>query len=320
MILRRNRKSTTYLHLMGGLGNQLFQIAAGLSFSLKSGNALVIDESFGIFRKNIVGEADVHGYGVNKYYSFFRTSKQNRLLSRSIGLLIRISLSTSKGNLNKIAKCLLSTINSLYLSKYLGTRVKIWSANVLGYEEISRDSISKYLLGYFQTYKFASEDQVKLILNRLSISDPLVTSHREIYLATKTLIVHIRLGDYRGLPNFGLLSKNYYDEAITLMMTKFEFKNICVYSDSIDDAKEYIPHRYLKLCHWMDSKNESAAVTLEKMRCGAGYIIANSSFSWWGAFLSHTINAPIIAPKPWFAGMDEPNELIPPSWIRINRN
>jgi hypothetical protein len=91
---------------MGGLGNQLFQIAAGLSFSLKSGNALVIDESFGIFRKNIVGEADVHGYGVNKYYSFFRTSKQNRLLSRSIGLLIRISLSTSKGNLNKIAKCL----------------------------------------------------------------------------------------------------------------------------------------------------------------------------------------------------------------------
>lgn len=320
MILRRNKTSTTYIHLMGGLGNQLFQIAAGLSVSLKSGNSLVIDESFGTYRKNILGQADLHGYGVSKHYSFFHTAKPNRLFSRSLGLLIRFSLNTSRSKFTKMAKCLLSTINSLYLSICLGTSVKIWSANVLGYEKITADKVSNYLLGYFQTYKFASEDQIKLILNGLSVSDPSVTSHKEIYLGTKTLIVHIRLGDYKELPNFGLLSKNYYDDAITLMMTKFGFKNICVYSDSIDDAKEFIPHRYLKLCYWMDSKNESAVVTLEKMRCGSGYIIANSSFSWWGAFLSHTINAPVIAPKPWFAGMDEPNELIPPTWIRINRN
>ena len=69
----------------------------------------------------------------------------------------------------------------------------------------------------------------------------------------------------------------------------------------------------------MDGKGESSITTLEKMRCGSAYIIGNSTFSWWGSFLSHSINPPTIAPEPWFTGMNDPNELIPPEWIRMRR-
>jgi hypothetical protein len=63
--------------------------------------------------------------------------------------------------------------------------------------------------------------------------------------------------------------------------------------------------------------DRSPAATLEVMRFGAGYVIANSSFSWWAAFLSKKPDVEVIAPQPWFQGMDEPRDLIPPNWQRI---
>lgn len=305
---------------MGGLGNQLFQLAAGLSLSNKSNRSLVIDESFGNFRKNDFGHADIHGYGFNHHYSFYNKTKQSNFFSRTIGLLVRLSLDTSQNRLHRIAKNSLIYFQSLLLSKQFDNKVKIWSANNLGYEEIFLENNSQYLLGYFQTHKFASRAPVKAILKKLSSSDPTVSLHKKICLREKPLIVHVRLGDYSEELNFGLLSKEYYYSAITLMISKFNFENIHVYSDEIEKARSFIPKKYYKFCKWMDNYNEPAVVTLEKMRCGYGYIVGNSSFSWWAAFLSHTDNPPTIAPQPWFSGMSEPNELIPSSWIRIDRN
>jgi hypothetical protein len=56
------------------------------------------------------------------------------------------------------------------------------------------------------------------------------------------------------------------------------------------------------------------------MRYGSSYIIANSSFSWWGAYLRKNQNAPVYAPNKWFKGMDDPDQLLPPDWriVQIN--
>jgi len=310
----------TYLYLMGGLGNQLFQVAAGLSFALNEGTLLVIDESFGNYRRNKKGKADLHDYGDSSYYNFFYMRYRTNFRNRYIGILLRLSLDSGKNKLKEILIHCLIKFNSVLLSKQFGDLVKIWNARNIGFEEISRDKKNLYLLGYFQTYKYASEKTVKSIMDQFSVPEHLLGNHKEIFQRENPLVVHIRLTDYESEPKFGVLSESYYEEAITLMVSKYGFKHISVFSDDIEKAKKLIPERYYGLCRWMCGESEPAVVTLEKMRWGSGYVIGNSSFSWWGAFLSHTKNAPTVAPKPWFADMAEPNELIPDYWIRVSRN
>jgi hypothetical protein len=53
------------------------------------------------------------------------------------------------------------------------------------------------------------------------------------------------------------------------------------------------------------------------MRLGHGFVIANSSFSFWGAMLANrSEDIDVVAPEPWFSGMPEPRDLIPPNWLR----
>jgi hypothetical protein len=61
-------------------------------------------------------------------------------------------------------------------------------------------------------------------------------------------------------------------------------------------------------------KDISPSETLELMRYGRAYVIANSSFSWWGAYLRMNHRASVYAPKKWFKGMEDPADLIPPDW------
>lgn len=310
----------TYLNLMGGLGNQLFQVAAGLSFASSEDTSLVIDESFGNYRTNKEGKADLHDYGDIRYYNFFYKKYRTNFRNRCIGILLRLSLDFKKNKSKEFLIHGLVKFNSVLLSKQFGDSVKIWNSRNIGFEKISRDKKNLYLLGYFQTYKYASEKTVKSIMDQFSVPEQLLGNHKEIFQREKPLVVHIRLSDYESEPKFGVLSESYYDEAITLMISKYGFKHLSVFSDDIEKAKKLIPERYYALSRWMCGESESAAVTLEKMRWGSGYVIGNSSFSWWGAFLSHTKNAPTVAPKPWFADMPEPNELIPDYWIRVSRN
>ena len=87
---------------------------------------------------------------------------------------------------------------------------------------------------------------------------------------------------------------------IIILYLLYDYATSSPYLISAEKAKKLIPERYYGLCRWMSGGSEPAVVTLEKMRWGSGYVIGNSSFSWWGAFLSHTKNAPTVAPKPWF--------------------
>jgi hypothetical protein len=97
-------KKIHFIHLMGGLGNQLFQIAAGLSFEHEFESKLIIDDSFGNFRKNIFGKADVFSYQ-NKFISTSGVFLNNKsFLNRSISLLIRISLKSKMNFIFKISK------------------------------------------------------------------------------------------------------------------------------------------------------------------------------------------------------------------------
>jgi hypothetical protein len=97
------------------------------------------------------------------------------------------------------------------------------------------------------------------------------------------------------------------------------YKKIWIFSDDIEGAKELIPQQFHSDIRWIYEIDGSVASTLEVMRLGFGYVIGNSTFSWWAAVLSHNSNGMVIAPTPWFTGIDEPHALVPKSWIRFPR-
>jgi hypothetical protein len=141
--------------------------------------------------------------------------------------------------------------------------------------------------------------------------------HRSI--SDKPLVVHIRLTDYRNEPLFGIPSREYYGNAISQQMRKGNFNKIWLFSDEPDSAQQYIPEEFQSQVVNISAENSGTVDTFEAMRLGKGFVIANSSFSWWGAYLANDKNAPIVYPNPWFSGMPNPRLLCPPSWVPFDR-
>jgi len=142
-----------------------------------------------------------------------------------------------------------------------------------------------------------------------------LAEHQTLAKVEKPLVVHIRLGDYKMEENFGILSEKYY-ECLNELWEGGSFGKIWMFSDEPEIAIEKIPKKLRGEVRIINDKSEVPAVTLEVMRLGHGYVIANSSLSWWGAMLSKNTNPIVIPPNPWFKSMPEPKNLIPEGWDR----
>lgn len=314
-----SNKDSNFIYLMGGLGNQLFQLAAGIYYSHQQNKRLIIDDSFGNFRRDSKGNADLFALTHGQLDRVQQKSKISYILNRSIGLQLRISLNSGLNILNKVFSLVLRNINSFLLSIRFHSRVKVFIPSDLGYQSLPKSGKTNYFVGYFQTYIFASNNYVNNELRRLILTKSNLHKFYELANLEIPLIVHVRLGDYLENLKFGVLSRDYYQKSISWMMEEYSLGKIWVFSDDINLAKNYIPTEFHSLCRWEGNKFEAASETLEKMRMGKAYVIGNSTLSWWGAFLSYTPNAPTIAPNPWFVGIREPNALIPGNWIRQSR-
>jgi hypothetical protein len=132
------------------------------------------------------------------------------------------------------------------------------------------------------------------------------------------LIVHCRFGDYLLENDFGIPSREYYQAAITSLLNKKIYKSIWVFSDDLTRAQEKIDSKNLLPIRWISTVDNSDVSTFQAMRLGRGYVIANSTFSWWAAYLSLNPIADVVAPNPWFMGMEDPVNLIPPTWRQLD--
>jgi hypothetical protein len=132
------------------------------------------------------------------------------------------------------------------------------------------------------------------------------------------LIVHLRFGDYKNEPHFGVLTKDYYVNAVKLATHTREFGAIWVFSDEMKLARQLINFEIDLPIRFIENLGNSTATNFDAMRLGHGYIIANSSYSWWAARLSRNRVTLVIAPKPWFIGVDDDQSLIPPFWKTLS--
>ena len=304
------------IHLMGGLGNQLFQIFTLIAYGFREKVKFVLPFS------------DILTTGVN------RPTYWNSFLSR----LLPFTAGTERNN---------PVNNEVYSWN------KLRELNFQYSELPSIDQEQNIMLvGYWQSYKYF--DSVKETIFRMIQLDKqkeLVIRENIEYFgntekvedSVKYISMHFRLGDYKNLQDcHPILSREYYVNALNTILNN---------SNSNNTENKNIPYPEIKVLFFCESEDNDAVLKtidflkdifknilfikvddtisdwkqLLMMSCCNYNIIANSSFSWWGAYMNSARNKIVCYPDKWFGPKITntiPNEIhvrdmYPPEWIRI---
>ena len=276
------------------MGNQMFQWAFARAYEAKNGYLPLIDDS-----------EETLKLGQFKLIKDFKKVKKplyNKILRKII------PIHNLRNKLTKINYDL-PIIKEEYFNKF--------SPELLAYKE------KAYFKGFFQTEKYFSDIRNQL-LNDFMINKPLSKQNREMLeqiISTNSVSVHFRRGDYtkaRVAKVFGSCSENYYKNAIKLIAenTK-EPLTLFVFSDDIAWAKHNIKFNYKTIFVDINSGKQGIFDLILMKNCKHN-VIANSSFSWWGAWLNENPDKNVIAPTPWMENTED-NDLIPESWVKLGK-
>lgn len=287
------------MHTIGGLGNQMFQYAAGRALSLESGQSLRLDTS------SFVGYGLHQGFELNKVFGskvqLATPSDVHRVLGWQSFPVAR-KLLTRSG------------FSALRRKEFrVEPHFHYWS-------EISAIREDCYLVGYWQSERYF-QSQASAISADFTFALPLINENAELakrISEVQAVSLHVRRGDYiknlRTNAAHGVCSLEYYQAAIQYISRKIKNPHFFIFSDDMAwveiNLKMEMPHQYVN--------HNSGAMSFNDMRlmslCNHN-IIANSSFSWWGAWLNRSPEKIVIAPKQWFATGVNTADLIPDDWI-----
>jgi len=317
--LIHERDSSTYVSLIGGLGNQLFQLAFALTKSPEREPNLLSGLSY--VRRSDVGKPEIFSFTVGEIASHFEI-QPDIWIERIHNALVRLSVEKK----SKPAAKVLLTIGVVALSRLISKRlhvdrIKIRVSRGIDFVDPIQNSKNTLHIGYFQSSKYLKNREVLEKMKSIKANSKSVALE-ELQLLSQIenpLVVHVRLGDYKQETNIGMLDEGYYKRALMLAWKETEFKKIWVFSDEIELAKSFIPVEYHEFVRWIQDVDNSPALTFEAMRLGRAYVIANSTFSWWAAALSRNDSPDTYCPKPWYAGVNSPEEIIPDNWHTIPR-
>jgi hypothetical protein len=177
-----------------------------------------------------------------------------------------------------------------------------------------------YLDGHWQSEKYFQQIE-NTIRNEFEPSSPLDETNRLLageIGAAESVSIHVRRMDYlkdkSTLDFHGVCSPGYYREAVSLISKKYDKVQLYVFSDDPDWSEKNLKFD-LPVIHVNHNKAEKSYLDLWLMSRCKHQIIANSSFSWWGAWLNPNLQKTVIAPRKWFAGpIPDTSDLIPNSW------
>ena len=164
----------------------------------------------------------------------------------------------------------------------------------------------------------AFQEQSEILL-RPKITSSQYILHLDRIRQTRPTIVHIRRGDYKPHKNtIGMLGTDYYKNALRTVSEGNSGVPVWLFTDDLVGAQGVIRSLDFEFDYIVSSDSElSAAETMLLMSKGSSIIIANSTFSWWSAYLGGG-NCEVIAPFPWYRTNSIEAELIPPNWNLID--
>lgn len=285
------------VRLIGGLGNQLFQYAYALSLVKKGYDVKLDISAFDTYTLH-------GGYSLNHYNKRVNNASPEEVTAMThIGFGKKLMRQLQGKKSRPVAK----EVNSAFDEKMLSPED------------------NHYLVGYFQSEKYFQQIRGEL-LDSLVLQEPLSSYTKNtldrINKSEVSVSVHVRRGDYvtnaEALKTHGVCSLDYYQQAVMLINAKFDNVSYYIFSDDIDWVKDNL---VIDNAFYVDSEEErfSGEDMFLMSQCNHN-IIANSSFSWWGAWLNTHIDKLIVAPKNWYA--DEKKQylsemMIPRDWIQV---
>lgn len=174
------------------------------------------------------------------------------------------------------------------------------------------DNLNYYLDGYWQSEKYFSEIS-DIIRNDFSPNEiQLDKLNKTPLINTNSVSIHIRRTDYVSSNGYHPVQTiEYYTKALDIIG---EYDYIFIFSDDIQWCKENLQFKNMIFMEGFDDIEDMWLMSLCKHN-----IIANSSFSWWGAWLNNNPNKKVIAPLNWFGTQANLNtsDIIPEGWIKI---
>lgn len=289
--------------LMGGLGNQMFQYALGRKVANSRDTDLSLDVS---------GYDNIHPGDTPRHYE--------------MGIFnIRASLDGSyhpyrgENSTKPLGKQLGAVLGVLS-----GRRQTLIQEKGFPFDSRALDAPDgSYLIGYWQTEKYFKDIRSQLIKDFTLKQAPNKANHDMAAKIAKVTAVslHVRRGDYVTNANanqfHGLAPLDYYNAAVKLMCAKVKDPHFFIFSDDAKWTQENIkisqPTTYVT--------HNDANTGYEDMRLMAQcrhHIIANSSFSWWGAWLNQRAAKTVIAPQRWFNDPDaDTRDIYAEGWLKL---
>lgn len=292
------------INITGGLGNQMFQYAIAKSMSVKNNNIFKLDTSF--YPKQTLRKYELDLFSTEQNIA----SQQdiNRLKGKE-GFLYKI-----KNRLKlKNKKPLTYKADSLLTNSAKNTN-EIFEKNIF---ELSGDI---YLDGYWQSEEYFKDIREEIIKDFTPKNG--ISKYAKKYLSgiekSNSISLHVRRGDYIDNTMFKgsgltLTEIPYYIDAVEYINNQVENPKYFIFSDDIHWCKENFDFLEDKI--FVDDTKSAIDDMMLMSRCKHN-VIANSTFSWWGAWLNQNENKIVIAPKIWYK-TNHQLHLAPKEWIKL---
>lgn len=289
---------------ISGLGNQLFQYAAGRFYAKKYKAS---------FRIAIDLPKRAQSYGSPRPFllSKFAIAAPGRELSRLDRLLL------SENRLYKPAATIAREVLKVQVIREAVAERYTFQPEL----PVQKTARSVFLFGYWQVHSIADAIETELRTELRLIEPPTATNLEmvnKIQRARTPVSVHIRRGDYtlaaEGNP---ALPIQYYFRCIRTILENLNEPTFFVFSDDMEYARKNLPGN-VELVFVDHNELFKAHEDLRLMSMCRHHIIANSTLSWWGAWLNARSDKIVLAPKHWrVGGCTESGDLLPREWVLI---
>jgi len=294
------------IQLNGGLGNQMFQYALGRSLAIVNNCDLLLDTT--ILSTKTHSKVEIaRDFELDIFNIVAKVATKNELRIQKPLLFKLLNTIVYKIGFHGI------TLPNYYIEQQFSFDKKVLNVDK-----------SCFLSGYWQSQMYF--ESISSII-RDDFKFPIIEDSLNLSVLTKmkqsnSVSIHLRRGDFLNIKTHsihGTCSIEYYQRSISYMEKNLSNPVFFIFSDDIYWAKENL-NVTINSFFISGNNGDKSYIDMQLMSNCNHNIIANSSFSWWGAWLNSNADKIVIAPKKWFSDKKmnaQTDDLIPTEWIRM---